>query len=189
MGRSTNSTPENVASSTIGNSLLRFPVGIRAGKRPPRACAIGGSLGVPWVFLGYAPLRRLRIARSQRHRQVPSLEMLRLRPSAPHVCASPVGIPVGNPRKAHMYFLTAGVSRGFSLGMLHCEEYGSLDLGEIHQFHSGKRCVFDHRQLTVALPRGNSSRGTPASHIGTLRLLGFPVGFPWACSTAKATDR
>ena len=63
----------------------------------------------------------------------------------------PVGIAAGNPRTAHMEFRKNWVSRGLSLVMLHCEGYGSLDLGEISQVHSRKRIAFNFCQFVYVM--------------------------------------
>ena len=71
-------TYQNSAPSTFGTSLGRFPERIPAGERTPRAFALGDSWGFPLVFFGYAPLRRLRIARSRRNLPSPFQETHRL---------------------------------------------------------------------------------------------------------------
>ena len=85
-----------------------------------------------------------------------------------------------------------GLSRGFSVGMLHCERSGSLDLGETYQYRPWECCAFDLRILTFAYSLKERPLGTSEQRIGNWAdpaLWGFPVGFPWVCSTARAPDR
>ena len=68
-----------------------------------------------------------------------------------------------------------------SLGLLHCERSGSLDLGEIYQCHPSECCAFNLRILTFAYSLRERPLGTSEQRIwnwGDPALWGFPVGFP-----------
>ena len=71
-----------------------------------------------------------------------------------------------------------GLARGFSVGVLHCERSGSLDLGEIYQCHPSECCAFDLRILTFAYSLRERPLGTSEQRIwnfGDPALWGFPV--------------
>ena len=71
-----------------------------------------------------------------------------------------------------------GLSRGFSVGMLHCEGSGSLDVGEIYQCRPWECCTFELRILTFAYSLREKPLGTSEQRIwnfGDPALWGFPV--------------
>ena len=67
-----------------------------------------------------------------------------------------------------------------SLGLLHCERSGSLDLGEIYQYHPSECCAFDLRILTFAYSLKEKLPRTPRQAHIELRTpctLGLSRGF------------
>ena len=108
---------------------------------------------------------------------MPSLRMLRLRPSDSFVCALPWEahqvFPSTNGEGSLIILGRIPVAEGrsllcdikISLGLLHCERSGSLGLGEIYQYHPSECCAFDLRILTFAYSLREKPLGTSKQRI------------------------